>query len=372
MSTTSQGRAFFPLLDLIRGVAAVMVVMHHIPTLMGFHLERGYLAVDLFFVLSGVVVANAYEEPLRQSMSLGRFVWIRLVRLYPLYALGLILGFAATFANDNPYLQGMGKTVALPLGALMVPRFWPLRNDPGNLPITLFPLDAPSWSLFFELAVNFAYAAVVRHLTTRRIMVILGLSGIALIAATVKTGSHSLDIGFRPRQIPLGLVRTCYSFSAGLLIYRFFLTRARSIGARLPRWPATIALVVLVILALALMPHGRAGTAYDLLAVILLFPAIVYCALGVSFGRRATRLFALAGMASYSIYILHAPLSALTTAMLRAAGLPIVAPWYGLVFLVGVVLVATIVDRIYDAPLRRVLRGPSRHRPEVTLGEAVS
>ena len=51
-----------------------------------------YLAVDFFFVLSGFVLARAYETKLRTSLSWRRFLEMRVIRLYPLFALGIIFG----------------------------------------------------------------------------------------------------------------------------------------------------------------------------------------------------------------------------------------------------------------------------------------
>ncbi|WP_176055678.1 acyltransferase family protein, partial [Paraburkholderia caribensis] len=80
-------------LDAIRGLAAILIVFRHAPLL--FHspsFPQSYLAVDLFFAISGFVVANAYEARLR-SGALGflAFAKLRLIRLYPLFLLGIVL-----------------------------------------------------------------------------------------------------------------------------------------------------------------------------------------------------------------------------------------------------------------------------------------
>jgi peptidoglycan/LPS O-acetylase OafA/YrhL len=109
----TDGRHQFVLLDGLRGVAALAVVVTHAlyffpPTPMA------YLAVDFFFMLSGFVLAHAYGERLRQGMTAGRFMAIRLIRLYPLYALGSALylpflwrgiesGTISTIAGRNGY-----------------------------------------------------------------------------------------------------------------------------------------------------------------------------------------------------------------------------------------------------------------------------
>ncbi|MFE2969348.1 acyltransferase family protein [Streptomyces sp. NPDC059340] len=67
----------------IRGVAALCIVALHSPRLFGPVSTFLGMAVDLFFALSGSVLAHAYETRLRQGMSPLAFLRQRLVRLCP-------------------------------------------------------------------------------------------------------------------------------------------------------------------------------------------------------------------------------------------------------------------------------------------------
>ncbi|TIU60051.1 MAG: acyltransferase, partial [Mesorhizobium sp.] len=82
-------------LDAIRGVAAISVMLYHFSPFLadGKVLPSSYLAVDLFFLLSGFVIAHAYDRKIENGMGSGSFVAIRLIRLYPLYLAGTLLGF---------------------------------------------------------------------------------------------------------------------------------------------------------------------------------------------------------------------------------------------------------------------------------------
>src|SRR4051812_33009270 len=85
----------FIALDGLRGVAALVVIVMHrgrwwYPQ--GGFLGHGYLAVDFFFLLSGFVIAFAYDSRLSAGMSAWRFMGLRLIRLYPLILLGMLLG----------------------------------------------------------------------------------------------------------------------------------------------------------------------------------------------------------------------------------------------------------------------------------------
>ncbi|WP_375390813.1 acyltransferase family protein [uncultured Sphingomonas sp.] len=77
-------------MDEMRGVAALVVLSYHYHAMnrLAELFPSGFLAVDLFFMLSGFVVAHAYERRiLAGEMSFARFAEVRATRLYPLYIL---------------------------------------------------------------------------------------------------------------------------------------------------------------------------------------------------------------------------------------------------------------------------------------------
>ncbi len=101
-------------LDGLRGVAAIAVVVVHAPMLMGsIEAPSAGLAVDLFFVMSGFIIAHAYEGKLRDGMTAGHFIALRLARLYPLYLLGLVLGMAQSEAAE-PHVPAQLQQTFLP------------------------------------------------------------------------------------------------------------------------------------------------------------------------------------------------------------------------------------------------------------------
>ena|ERR1019366_1468860 len=78
------GRRFFATLDGIRGIAAIIVVGVHAEPLFGNWATReNGLAVDIFFILSGVVIDNAYGHRLQTGLAVRSFAKIRLIRFYP-------------------------------------------------------------------------------------------------------------------------------------------------------------------------------------------------------------------------------------------------------------------------------------------------
>ena len=105
MRLTRPERRAFHTLDGLRGVAALLVVTRHANLLSAnISFPETFLAVDLFFLLSGFVIAFAYDDRLTNPNFEGRFLVIRLVRLYPLYVLGLFLGLLQRIGSVASHL----------------------------------------------------------------------------------------------------------------------------------------------------------------------------------------------------------------------------------------------------------------------------
>ena len=84
-------------LDAMRGICALTVVLFHCD---GLFVKseifcHGYLAVDVFFILSGFVLVHTYEKRLAEGLGVGAYMRLRLKRLAPVYWTGTLLGIAA-------------------------------------------------------------------------------------------------------------------------------------------------------------------------------------------------------------------------------------------------------------------------------------
>lgn len=93
--------------DGLRGIAALAVVSLHGAEYFRLPVQPGhaYLAVDFFFMLSGFVIAHAYDARLSRGMGVTRFLAVRLIRLQPLVLLalgvGLVLAVSLTHGGLN-------------------------------------------------------------------------------------------------------------------------------------------------------------------------------------------------------------------------------------------------------------------------------
>lgn len=328
-------------LDGIRGIAATIVMTRHLPDMFGrFTFPSCYLAVDLFFVLSGFVIANAYGARLSSGMGALEFMRIRMIRFYPLYLLGFLIGIVDVayrmFSGDGGAWSGIGLSLALIAGLFMLPS--PSSSDGG-----LYPMNTPSWSLGFEVAVNILYGFIHRWLTAKVLLVIIALSALGLLRYTLSYGS--VNFGDSWETIPAGIARVCYSFFAGVLVWRFRGSRSvSSMGA----------LIIAAIVGLLLMVQVEAAM-FDLAMVMVGFPLIVWAAAQVEPGRRIAPAFIKLGLASYGVYVLHAPLGRIIEQAATNSGTAIPIPVVGIAFIIALTVLVLWIDRVFDQPVRRKL-----------------
>ena len=157
--------------------AGAVVILHYsdyfkddaIGRFMVAHTWHFNLFVDLFFVVSGFVIARQYFGRVSDAASIGRFLWRRLARIYPLHL--------ATLAF---YLALAG---ALHFGAVRTDN--PARYPLSDLPAQFLLLHAfvgecltfnfPSWSLSAEMFCYVLFPAVAL-ITPRRKALIVPLS----------------------------------------------------------------------------------------------------------------------------------------------------------------------------------------------------
>jgi peptidoglycan/LPS O-acetylase OafA/YrhL len=146
-------------LDGLRGLAALAVALFHaaifFPALTVIAPANGYLAVDFFFVLSGFVLAHAYSERFAKGMTACAFMGRRLRRLYPLYLLSLALWLPLGIRGLMSRTLDPRQTIIAAVAALLY--------LPAPQSFLVYPLNPPTWSLFYELAANLFFAVIGRR-----------------------------------------------------------------------------------------------------------------------------------------------------------------------------------------------------------------
>jgi len=353
-SVTEGHKRTFRTLDGLRGIAALAVVFRHIPeNAVGRWTPESYLAVDLFFILSGFVLGYAYEERLRSGMSVPAFFAARLIRLYPLYIAASLITLLLVFIPAMPghYRPPDRSLRTIVLAILFVPAIDPAHN------IGLFPLVGPAWSLCFELAANFVFAVIATRLDTRMLSIII-FAGAGLLILTA-SAFGSIDVGYAIANAWGGFGRVGFAFFAGIAVWRVWRSDALP-WLRLPGWAAAV--LVVLIFAVEPVPHEAA---WNVAVVLLVMPPLVLASARGYPGRWLAHPFVILGGASYGIYILQNPIDQWFETLV---------PWKyvesyagtgtagALVIAAIIVAIALLFDRYYDIPVRRALTRALRDR----------
>lgn len=247
-----------------------------------------YLLVDMFFLMSGFVIAHAYERKLADGGYFGTFVLRRYARLMPMWLIGLGIGSSIT-------LLGAWQHGQLPANIATFVAAWFFIPLPGS--VYLFPGNSPGWSLFFEMVANLFYGALVLRLTRTALLVMLAVAAIAVAVAGFQ--HDSLEGGSLWSTWHIGLLRVSFSFFLGVLMFRVMSgRRSRS----LPRWLFPLAMAGLILLA-HLNPAAGLRPVFDVVTILIVLPATMLLTLNIrsSPSALAERL----GLLSYPLYAIH-------------------------------------------------------------------
>ncbi len=289
-----------PALTGLRAVAAAWVLVFHVCVVLGISartgIHRGYLGVDLFFVLSGFILCHVYFADMTTGRArLRDYLLLRWGRLWPAHAVVMLvwlLAFAAVVALGIRYdgASHRGLTTYVAANLLMV-HAWGLFD--------WYDLNPPSWSVSAEWFCYLVFpllVPIVARLRGAAAIVTVGLAWVALAGLVL----YAIGLSGLVDYQRFGLIRAMAGFGLGMLVWRLGMAAPHL----LPRHLADAAL--LAILALTLAPGLRQGWIdYMLLA---LFAALV---LGLSRpGSLTGRLLAWRPMVglgeiSYSFYLVH-------------------------------------------------------------------
>jgi len=313
-TTFSDSKQHYPILDGLRGVAAVMVVIFHIFETFtgGDHtkqiINHGYLAVDFFFLLSGFVIGYAYDDRWHK-MTLGGFFKRRLIRLHPMIVMGMLIGALLFYFQAGPVFADLNSVPFWKLMMVMLVGFtlFPL---PLSMDIRgwneMHPLNGPAWSLLYEYIANIAYALVLRRLPNAILAVLVLLAGAALIhwGLTGPNGDMAGGWSLEPTQIRIGFTRLSFPFLAGLLLSR--VAKPGQLNHAF-LWCSLLLIVFFSIPRLGGHEHFWMNGLYEALVIIVVFPVVVYMGAsgGVMSDGWVSKLCKFLGDISYPIYITH-------------------------------------------------------------------
>jgi peptidoglycan/LPS O-acetylase OafA/YrhL len=351
----------------LRGAAEMMVVLYHADInfgpVLGRIVRHGYLAVDLFFVLSGYVMALTYGHMFRNGGNRGAyrdFLLLRFGRIYPLYfavTIVCVLAFGL-FAH-----KGGGELIA---SNLLLVQGWGIDNS----------IIGPGWSISTEAGAYLLFpplALLCLHRGWRgaALWAVICAAAIPVIAwqATAVLGqclrNGPLDV-FGKSLYPL--LRCLAEFSLGMLIWR---VAGSPSGAPFRHPWAGDALTLAI--CLALLVHGA-----DVLIVGLFVLVIPALAAGSSHTAKwlAARPLHWLGVISYSLYLVHVPfLDAESPRMLRLLThfhLPHLVSVANALLIPLIILLAYLTYSLIERPGRVFVRRLAARRPAPVAVEAAA
>jgi peptidoglycan/LPS O-acetylase OafA/YrhL len=279
-----------PLLDGLRGLAAIGVVLFHADLgRLTVAFSRGYLFVDLFFLLSGFVLTLAFEGQFGHDLPMATFIRRRMVRFAPMLAAGGLIGLFAIVQKGQPVFA---STSAFALSVVMLPL--PMLASP-------FPLNPPQWSLLLELVGNAVHARWLYRMPERALLLLAATCAIGMGVAIAHFG-HG-DLGARLDEIPAGLLRLSWSYTLGILLARHWQTGSTG---RTADWRLALLAPVAVVLAVSFVPLPR--WMGDLAIVTCLFPPLFWIAATAVPSKRAERTLTALGTISFPLYAVHYPI----------------------------------------------------------------
>ena len=301
----------------LRGVAAFYVMLFHltangqlgrghIRTLM----SHGYLAVDLFFVLSGFVMAMAYGPQFVEEQSLrsyGAFLIKRLARVYPLFLVATLV--CAVLSLLDPAQEGALSGLTLASNVVMAQSLG-LSSS----------LDYPGWSISTEFAAYLLFPIFValflrRAWLTTLLSSLVSLLLLVFVATRTSTALHELCSRIGPLDVwssdtLFPVLRCVAGFSLGLAAWRTY--RSARLGQML-RSPVMTGMLPLMTIGLLCIAQA------DVVFVVTAAALIVSLTQETSLPARVLAWAPIywLGKVSYSLYLIHYPASWAVSLLLR-------------------------------------------------------
>lgn len=354
-------RQRYEALDALRGICACMVAVMHLPTpgLLYRSMHNGYLFVDFFFVLSGFVIAASYGDKLAQGFSVGRFMFLRLGRVYPLH-LAMLLAFAAFEIVTRKPLEGDYSMAGLISSLLLLQIFVGPDGATWN---------RPSWSIAAEVWTYLLFGLVARY---ARPVLVPACAGIIFTALMFLPADRHLNF-----LHDWALLRCLLGFSLGVLAHG---ARGYLAGRTIPH--AT--LLETGIAALAAIMMAMQGALTMAIPFVFALAVLVFSFESGAVSRLLkTGPLLFLGTLSYSIYMVHLFVMYRTVNALSAAqhftglgvtrmvdgqaqvgGSPLFGDAVSLTFLLAVVGVAWCTYRLIELPGQRWSRKYGARREE--------
>ncbi|HEY6376202.1 MAG TPA: acyltransferase [Edaphobacter sp.] len=284
----------FSSLETLRFFASLMIVaFHYTYYIFRRDLFKGYLAVDLFFVLSGFVITVAYQNRIESARLYGTFIKKRIARLYPLHMLTLLLYLIIALAAVHGMLRVENSSK------------YNLHEFFANLTLTHawgfahgFSFNTVSWSISAEFAAYLLFPLILWLMNRgplTGIVILFVLYSFAILFAT-----YFVRIPLTQLAWQVGAARAVPGFALGVWL-RLYLPL---ISSKLSKSAA----IVFFYLSLLLFTACTLFSFNDYLGMIAASSLVMFAAVNDNMGHsrfishpRLSR----GGELTYSLYMIH-------------------------------------------------------------------
>lgn len=299
----SEKKQYFDILQIYRGIASLLVVIHH--TYASFahyhHLDNellqflagvGKLGVDFFFVLSGFIIAYTTYQYRDNKSYLRKYIFNRVIRIYIPY---LPVGIAMLLLYYwFPSVSNSDRSVSLLTSLFLIPH--------GN------PALSVAWTLVFEM---FFYIIYSLNFFSRKLwyaILILWISGIVGVAV----------LQISPANAFLKIVFNLYNLEFILGVFAAYLLR-NQLFPKVSRLGLIIPGGVLLIFLLMKYNDSTFFAFSQNLIFALAAAGFVVVGINVFNKKMSTwNVWMLLGNSSYSLYLLHNPLQSILVRIVPA------------------------------------------------------
>lgn len=290
----------------LRGLAAWWVVIYHfrdpiapyISPLFFRIIQHGYLAVDLFFILSGFVIYLNYHQDFETltTANLKKFFIKRFARIYPLHITILVVylvnPLAIYFFSKIGSLEGRYDFGYYILSVLLIQNWGFTHTLMWNI---------PAWSISTETAAYLGFPFIVWLINKIKVhSAFVGIALFALAIATVALVFNAFAASTLDDNIPaIGLIRCLLQFNMGMILCRVYLDHYSTIMAKAWWFMLSSGVILATGFTVGLPDFIFIPFAYSLLLLGMtnakIFPTLVFSSKPVVF----------LGNISYSTYLVH-------------------------------------------------------------------
>jgi peptidoglycan/LPS O-acetylase OafA/YrhL len=296
-----------PSLTPLRGIAALWVVVFHFcwrfPNVQPHDygvVREGYLAVDIFFMLSGFIISHVYKDSFAKECTAARyfdFLKARIARIYPLHLVMLMVFLVAAALERVAVCLAGGNIEPVPLtGERSIAGLFANLAMLQGLWARGLSWNNPAWSISLEFIAYLLFPLIFPWLW-RAPMRSKAIAGLFAFAALAGLAWHTGDDLNQWNGLP-AILRCLPEFLVGVVIYSIY---DQALFARLLASDLALGLMLAAVCALV---HNAASD----FGIVLLFPGLILAA--VRNEGRLRRLLNAAplrwlGDISYSLYLVH-------------------------------------------------------------------